>query len=301
VAELGAGTLAGYAPDGEALYGIADIATVLGWSRADVTDAAGEGQRLAVERIFAVLAGAGTGPGSDPGTGGTGTDLVPFVDRDGTVFVRDSELERVEALVNESRSGAFADGTSGPGEVVNAAEAARLIGASRSYVARLCRTWEQHRDEITAAAGTDKPSRRAYIEAVRGDDGGWVIARAGLAAFVERRRQPAVRVGYDVTATTEKSLSVLALLGGPEVRGEVLAAIETANASGMGWLERHAAAARAGRDVVGVEGWTAASFQHLTSRRLDPFVHHHNVVANTVLDEHGVRRALDARRLYQRV
>jgi conjugative relaxase-like TrwC/TraI family protein len=301
VPELGAGTVAGYAADGEALYGVADVATVLGWSQADVADAAAEGHRLAAARIFAVLAGTGTDPDDGTGTAGTGIDLVPFVDRDGTVFIRDSELERLETLVSESRSSTLADGTSRPGEILNAAEAARLIGTSRSYVARLCRTWEEHRADIEAAADAGTPSRRAYIESGRGDDGGWVITREDLAAFVERRRQPAVRVGYDVTATTEKSLSVLALLGGPEVRGEVLAAVETANDTGMAWLERNAAAARAGREVVGVEGWTAASFQHLTSRRLDPFVHHHNVVANTVVDEHGVRRALDARRLYQRV
>lgn len=46
---------------------------------------------------------------------------------------------------------------------------------------------------------------------------------------MERRRRPAVRVGYDVTATTEKSFSVLALLGGPDIRREVLGAIEVAN------------------------------------------------------------------------
>jgi hypothetical protein len=81
----------------------------------------------------------------------------------------------------------------------------------------------------------------------------------------------------------------------------VLAAAEYANDTALRWLEYNAAAARAGGQVVGVTGWTAASFQHLTSRRLDPFVHHHNVVANTVVDEHGERRALDARPLYRNV
>ncbi len=85
------------------------------------------------------------------------------------------------------------------------------------------------------------------------------------------------------------------------MRREALAAVEAANDTGLRWLEYHAAAARAGGHVVDVTGWTAASFQHLTSRRLDPFVHHHNVVANTVVDEHGDRRALDARRLYRSV
>jgi hypothetical protein len=49
---------------------------------------------------------------------------------------------------------------------------------------------------------------------------------------------------------------------------------------------------------VPARGWTAASFQHDTSRALDPFPHIHNVIANTVEDLYGERRALDARRLY---
>src|SRR3546814_12163833 len=42
-----------------------------------------------------------------------------------------------------------------------------------------------------------------------------------------------------------------------------------------------------------------ASFRHLTSRALDPFPHHHNVIANTVRLSDGSHRALDARGLYQ--
>jgi hypothetical protein len=72
-------------------------------------------------------------------------------------------------------------------------------------------------------------------------------------------------VGYDVTATTEKSISILALLGGRRVPGEALTAIEAANDTGLRWLEHNAAAARAGGQVVRVTGWTAASLQHLTS------------------------------------
>src|SRR3546814_13156103 len=42
-----------------------------------------------------------------------------------------------------------------------------------------------------------------------------------------------------------------------------------------------------------------ASFRHLTSRALDPFPQHHNVIANTVRLSDGSHRALDARGLYQ--
>ncbi len=41
-----------------------------------------------------------------------------------------------------------------------------------------------------------------------------------------------------------------------------------------------------------------ASFRHLTSRALDPFPHHHNVVANTVTLADGSHRGLDTRHLY---
>jgi hypothetical protein len=92
------------------------------------------------------------------------------------------------------------------------------------------------------------------VEATRDAGGGWRIRREDLAAFVERRRQPAVRVGFDITATTEKSISVLALLGGADVRAEILAAVREANNTGMRWLERHAAGARAGKEILAVEG-----------------------------------------------
>ncbi|MEX2420664.1 MAG: MobF family relaxase, partial [Actinomycetota bacterium] len=78
----------------------------------------------------------------------------------------------------------------------------------------------------------------------------------------------------------------------------VLEAIQAGNDRGLHQLEYQAASARAKGQPVGIRGWTVASFRHLTSRALDPFPHHHNVVANTVVDEHGTRRALDARTLY---
>src|SRR5918994_4225389 len=120
------------------------------------------------------------------------------------------------------------------------------------------------------------------------------LTRGELAAFVGRRRMPAVRVGYDLTLTTEKSLDGLALLSGPASREAVLDAIRAGNDWAMGWLERHAAAARENDTVIPVKGWAVASFAHYTSRALDPFPHHHNVIANTVEDHTGVRRALDA-------
>jgi conjugative relaxase-like TrwC/TraI family protein len=260
-------------------------------------------------RLTSVPAGTGTpatlppGPGGHPGRSrdDTGTALVPYIDQDGNRYIGDRELSRVEALTARGVSSPEVLAGGAPGEELSVPAAARLIGTSRGYLSRLCRTYLEHRDEIDAKLAAGETPNRAYLTARLDRDGNYRVTRAELAAYAERRKRPAVRVGYDVTATTEKSISVLALLGGTQVRHQALAAVEAANDTGMRWLERHVAAARAGGEVIGVTGWTVASFQHLTSRRLDPFVHHHNVVANTVLDEHGDRRALDARRLYRNV
>jgi conjugative relaxase-like TrwC/TraI family protein len=243
------------------------------------------------------------GPGSDPGAGrdDPGMALVPFIDGDGSPYIPDRELSRVEDLASRGISAAEVLAAGDLGDELSIPAAARLVGVRRGYLSRLCRSYLKHRDKITTNLDAGETPKRAFLACRQEQDGSYRVTREELAAYADRRRRPAVRVGYDVTATTEKSISVLALLGGPQVRREAIAAVEAANDAGLRWLEYHAAAARAGGQVIGVTGWTAASFQHLTSRRLDPFVHHHNVVANTVLDQHGQRRALDARRLYRSV
>jgi conjugative relaxase-like TrwC/TraI family protein len=332
VASVGAGTAACWSPAGEALYSVRDAAAVLGWCQADVRQAIDDGERLVESGLIATLTGtpvsaltgrpepSGRGPGRhsgryrDTGTGPPGPArdpgavrddprmaLVPFIDGDATRYISDRELSRVEDLVARGVTAAEVLAVGHPGDELSIPAAARLVGVRRGYLARMCSSYLDNRDEITAALDEGDTPKRTYLVCRREEDGSYRVSRTELAAYAERRRRPAVRVGYDVTATTEKSISVLALLGGPLVRREALAAVEAANDAGLRWLEYHTAAARARGEVMGVTGWTVASFQHLTSRRLDPFVHYHNVVANTVVDEHGDRRALDARRLYRSV
>jgi hypothetical protein len=50
-----------------------------------------------------------------------------------------------------------------PGDELSVATAARIVGASPSYLARLCRTYVTSRDEITAALGAGETPKRALI------------------------------------------------------------------------------------------------------------------------------------------
>ena len=148
-------------------------------------------------------------------------------------------------------------------------------------------------------AGKEPPRGHSFV-ATAGRKGQWLVKRADLVDFLRHRKPPAVRVGYDLTLTTEKSLGVLALLGDDDDAagsarchpGRQRPGASPGSNATPPWRGR-----RASRSAPA--GWTVASFRHLTSRALDPFPHHHNVVANTVVDPDGTRRALDARCLYR--
>ncbi len=106
--------------------------------------------------------------------------------------------------------------------------------------------------------------------------------------------------GFDVTASSPKSVSVLWAVGDDHVRAEVLAAHDAAVAAVAGWIEAHAHTRfRLGGEVVMVdaEGIVAAGFRQHTSRALDPQLHTHLVVANRVKSPDGRWLALDARTL----
>jgi hypothetical protein len=340
VASLGAGTVARWGPNGEALYSVRDAARILGWSQSDVREAIVDGERLASSRLLGMLTGTaipagthaagttGNGPGSDrgrsgntatralgpgrshasgpangtaptasgrtpahstngagtavlagtraagttgsgpggdpgqdrgastrtpgpgpqraggrgwagnevenrpgpdrdsgtragnalagPGPAGTadglagsdgarpgrvggaerndpGMALVPLIDRDGTRYVSDAELSRMEDLTRRGVSADAVREAGDPGDELLIPEAARLVGASPSYLARMCRSYLTHQDEITATLAEGGRPKRAYMVCRQDDDGRYRVTRSELAAFAERRRRPAVR------------------------------------------------------------------------------------------------------------
>jgi conjugative relaxase-like TrwC/TraI family protein len=166
------------------------------------------------------------------------------------------------------------------------------------YLREVARYHELHEAEIGASVAAGRQPRHAYLEAQRGTKNRWLVTREHLAEFLERRRPPAVRVAYDLTLTTEKSLGVLALLGDGATRTAVLGSIRAGNDWALDWIEERAVGRIDGKPVP-ANGLMVASFQHLTSRALDPFPHHHNVVMNTVTAPDGSHRSLWSRCLYQ--
>jgi conjugative relaxase-like TrwC/TraI family protein len=331
---LGSGTHTKLGPVGERLYGIADAASVLGVSQRAVDRMLDAGTAIALGNL-ATLSHSDQPPGGPPRHRATppaghpvegdtpagppvqppvgppadgqtllfgqppGSYLVPFIDPDGTRWVRGGELDR---CTNARAAGVDPGDLRELGncdDLIGLAEAARLVGLTKQYLRGLARHHEDHRNEIDSSLAAGRNPRRAFLVAHRGTKGQWLVTREHLAQFLERRRPPAVRVGYDLTLTTEKSLGVLALLGDTAAHDAVLGSIQAGNDWALDWLEDHAAVGRVdGRQIQG-EGWMVASFRHLTSRSLDPFPHHHNVIANTVRLPDGTHRALDGRALYQ--
>lgn len=226
-----------------------------------------------------------------------GSYLVPLVEADGSRWVRASELER---CTHERDGGVDADtirALGGAADQLTIPEAARLAGVTNRYLRGIARYHDEHRDEIERSLAAGRHPRRAFLVAHRGTKGQWLVLRENLAEFLERRRPPAVRVAYDLTLTTEKSLGVLALLGDTTTRDAVLGAIQAGNDWAIDWIGDRAVGRIDGQPVP-AEGLAVASFRHLTSRALDPFPHHHNVVINTARMPDGTHRGLWSRPLY---
>lgn len=171
---------------------------------------------------------------------------------------------------------------------VRLADLAAATGVTSRYLSRVCTS-------ITKGDRADEaglnPCKQGRL---------WIVDRAGALKWAAERRPPNVVAGYDITLTTEKSLSVFALVN-PEVRDDCIDILRNANAAALKWLELKAGTGRSKGESIGSHGHTVASFMHSTSREDDPFMHVHNVVLNAIVDKNGTGRALDATGLYAQV
>ena len=111
------------------------------------------------------------------------------------------------------------------------------------------------------------------------------------------------RPGRDLTFSAPKSVSLVALLGDDKA---VAAAHDKAVKRTLAWLEATTIQTRMKDPETGHLGhaggqkMVAATFQHDTSRNLDPQLHTHAVVANMVLGDDGKWRTMANESLYRR-
>jgi conjugative relaxase-like TrwC/TraI family protein len=106
--------------------------------------------------------------------------------------------------------------------------------------------------------------------------------------------------GFDATFSAPKSASVLFGVGDPQLRRQVTEAHDRAVEAVLGWVESQAQTRmrRRGHVVcVDADGIVVGVFREHTSRRLDPQLHTHAVIANRVRSPDGRWLALDARTL----
>jgi conjugative relaxase-like TrwC/TraI family protein len=104
--------------------------------------------------------------------------------------------------------------------------------------------------------------------------------------------------GYDATFSAPKSVSVLFALGDERMRDQVVEAHDRAVEAVLGWVETHAHTRIRHRGhvmCVDAEGIVVGMFRQHTSRKLDPQLHTHAVIANRVRAPDGRWLALDAR------
>jgi conjugative relaxase-like TrwC/TraI family protein len=102
--------------------------------------------------------------------------------------------------------------------------------------------------------------------------------------------------GHDLTFSAPKSVSALWALADDATAAQVRAAHAEAVRAALGFMEAHASFSRRGRDGVeqiATAGYTAALFEHLTSRTGDPQLHTHALVVNKVRCADGVWRTID--------
>ena len=185
-------------------------------------------------------------------------------------------------------------------EALTCAESAEKIGVSTSYVQRVVRRTAEirARQADAAQAGAPAPELPATYLDARIIEGRWMIDQAELERFIGQRTEPKIVMGYDVTWSVPKSVSMLYAAGDDVLRGHIDGAIETAVQTGMTYLENEGFHVRARRGRSRAREMIAASYRHTTNRALEPQLHEHVVIANIATSPTGIVRAVDARGLF---
>jgi conjugative relaxase-like TrwC/TraI family protein len=201
------------------------------------------------------------------------------------------------------RGGATVSAQGPDDEALSIPQAASLLGVSPQYLRTVVARTQAARSqpEGPEPEGRPFPLDHPYLDASRaGPNGHWSVTRAEVKRFAEARRAPTAVIGYDLTFSVPKSVSLLWARADEVRQAAITAAVHEAVAAGMAYLEDHAASVRTGARAKAqpAKGLLAASYLHGTSRALDPQLHAHVVVANMAEGPDGGVRALDGRALF---
>lgn len=271
--------------------------------------------------VVGYYADAMAAPGIWMGTGLTGVRVEGMIDSrhlEAVLLGRNPFTGDQLLMSNGSAQRAHADDVRaalrGPDDkLLSLTEAADALGVSASYLRQQATATAKARalQAREAAAGEEEltPLPSSYVDAVQARPGAhWQVRLGELRRFAAERSAPAVTIGYDVTFSAPKSVSVLWATATPAQQVAIEAALTDAVRAGIAYLEANAAHVRV--SVPGEDGGTrrlerqaasgliAAAYLHDTSRALDPQLHFHVVVANMAEGPDGKVRALDGRSLF---
>ena len=197
-------------------------------------------------------------------------------------------------------------------ELLTLKEAAEALGVGSSYLRQqvLATDKVRARQARQAAAGEElSPLPPSYLDATQErPHAPWKVERGELRRFAEEREKPSVVVGYDLTFSAPKSVSILWATATPAQQVAIEGAFTEAVRGAIRYLEEHGAHVRVSvpndngkghhLERQAATGLVAAGYLHDSSRALDPQLHFHVVVANMAEGPDGKVRALDGRSLY---
>lgn len=109
------------------------------------------------------------------------------------------------------------------------------------------------------------------------------------------------RIGYDVTLSAPKPVSVAFALAGPQEQMEILTAHRRAVQKAMDYLESRVETRRGkgGKDAMDIEGLIYTQHDHLSNRDLEPNLHTHNMVYGVCKGVDGEWRTFESEELFR--
>lgn len=126
------------------------------------------------------------------------------------------------------------------------------------------------------------------------------VSNDDFLAMLQPKSAQQTVLGFDLTFSAPKSVSVLFGVADMELSLQVRDAHDRAVVEALGYLERHATWTRrgkGGKELIQGHQLKAATFRHRSSRAGDPQLHTHTVIANET-EAAGKTTALDGRALY---